>query len=598
MCNFSSGAAPERQAVMNGRSVRKAIRRFFFLSAMAVAFPAIAMGFGSGLEICVPPVEPAALVDPTVVADCSEAGLRAALEGGGHITFDCGPGPMAIPISAELRLSATADTVIDGQGLITLDGGNRTRIFFKDWHDPDTVGTISVTLQNIRIINAKAPGGDNHSGGALYAGHPGTRVRIINATFENNATTDIHTVDNQGGAVFVHNAFETVMSGSEFINNRAGNGGAFGGIATGLFVFNSRFSGNAAVDDAAGGVVRGHGGAIHLDGVTNDYNPDSNKRVHICGSIFEDNASVRGGGALKVTVADNKGIRATYEKSSFVNNSASGASGVEGHGGALYHLEDDHDRGDSEFNVEISDCAFIDNSGWKQGGGAWLYALGKIEVVNSTFAGNRVTDDGGMGGGLVLSLGEAAVTNCTFARNYAWFHGGGIQAAGGAAVSLQNDLFYYNESVRDWGNYQMNRTADADGGGNLQFPGERFNQIGTPDDGKVTPTAVVADPLLEDPADNGGPTPTMALTEGSPAIDAGTAAGTPAEDQRGIARDDRPDIGAFEFTMLPDLADVVAVLRVCAGMAVNPGPHVADVDGDDAIGLAEAVHLFRMISEF
>src|SRR5262249_18633722 len=53
-----------------------------------------------------------------------------------------------------------------------------------------------------------------------------------------------------------------------------------------------------------------------------------------------------------------------------------------------------------------------------------------------------------------------------------------------------------------------------------------------------------ADPQLGPLADNGGPTPTMALLPNSPALNAGSAAGAPATDQRGAARDTPPDLGA------------------------------------------------------
>ena len=57
----------------------------------------------------------------------------------------------------------------------------------------------------------------------------------------------------------------------------------------------------------------------------------------------------------------------------------------------------------------------------------------------------------------------------------------------------------------------------------------------------------MTDPLLAPLGDYGGPTQTMALLPGSPAIDAGTSTGAPATDQRGIARPQaRVDIGAFE----------------------------------------------------
>jgi hypothetical protein len=54
-------------------------------------------------------------------------------------------------------------------------------------------------------------------------------------------------------------------------------------------------------------------------------------------------------------------------------------------------------------------------------------------------------------------------------------------------------------------------------------------------------------PKLGPLADNGGPTQTMALLSGSTAIDAGTTTGAPATDQRGVSRENPPDIGAYEF---------------------------------------------------
>ena len=257
--------------------------------------------FGSGLSFCAPPIQPVTLTNPTVVTTCIRSALQSALDQGGQITFDCGPDPVSIPIDITLQLNPAVDTVLDGGELVTLDGLGLNRILHKDWHDP-SLGDITITLQNIRLVNGKAPSGGNtgdHSGGALAAGHPGTRVHIINSTFDNNITRDTTTPDNQGGAIFVHNAYETIISGSIFEGNLAGNGGAFGGIATGLVVFNSHFSGNQAVDSTSGGIVRGYGGAIHLDGVSNSYNPASNNRMHVCGSIFEDNTSIRGGGALE-----------------------------------------------------------------------------------------------------------------------------------------------------------------------------------------------------------------------------------------------------------------------------------------------------------
>ena len=62
------------------------------------------------------------------------------------------------------------------------------------------------------------------------------------------------------------------------------------------------------------------------------------------------------------------------------------------------------------------------------------------------------------------------------------------------------------------------------------------------------------DPVLAPLGDYGGPTQTMALLPGSPAIGAGTAVAGITTDQRGEPLDSPPDIGAFQsqgFTLTP-----------------------------------------------
>jgi hypothetical protein len=83
--------------------------------------------------------------------------------------------------------------------------------------------------------------------------------------------------------------------------------------------------------------------------------------------------------------------------------------------------------------------------------------------------------------------------------------------------------------------------------------------IGQPsgDTGTLSGSPITADPLLGPLQDNGGPTQTMALLPGSPAIDGGSSFGL-STDQRGDPRPvdfsgipnaaggDGADIGAFE----------------------------------------------------
>ena len=514
--------------------------------------------FGSGIDICTPPVQPVTLVNPTTITNCTQAGVQAALDAGGHINFDCGPNPVTIPLTSQLNLSVSTDTVLDGGGLITLDGQNSTRILHKDWHNPNNVSTINITIQNMRLINGQAPGGGstgNHSGGAIASGYLGTSLHIINSTFEGNATTDVTTEDNQGGAIFSHNSIETVIVGSVFEGNTAGSGGAFGGISTGLFVFNSRFDGNQAQDTTSGGIVRGYGGAIALDGVTSSGNPNSIRRFHVCGSTFEDNVAVRGGGAIDVVVSDNKGIKTTFEKSIFNNNEVLGLNGQYGQGGAIYQVEDEHAGGSNEENIEILGSTFQGNKAGRQGGAVWFSILGRGEIINSTFEGNTTTapfNTVGQGGALAITSGNVDITNVTFANNHAAYQGGAMHGGGsGNVITLKNTIFLNNTlneqdqpSETRWQGYHTNRPME-DGGQNIQHPRLKptyNNEVNN----NITDAPIYQDPLLMPLADNGGPNWTMALQTGSPAINAG-ASGCPATDQRGEAREGNCDIGAYEY---------------------------------------------------
>jgi hypothetical protein len=524
--------------------------------------PVSASNFSSGLNICTAPIGPVTLENPVTVgtgtpASCTQSAVQTALDGGGHINFNCGAAPATIALSSALQVPAGVDTVIDGGGLVTLDGQNSTKILVNPWSPSGN----TLVLQNLRFANGRAPIDPDlrdNSGGAITSGSPGTRLHIINTTFANNATGDTAREDNQGGALFSNNSYETVIVDSVFENNTAGSGGAIGGLATGLLIYNSRFSSNQAIDTTAGGIVRGYGGAIHLDGVTNSGNPNSNKVVHICGSVFENNQSVRGGGAIGAVVSDNKGTKATFEKSTFANNVVTGLNGQYGQGGAIYHVEDDHAGGGSEDNLEISQSSFWGNRAGRQGGAVWIYILGNGRVVNSTFESNRTTagfNQVGQGGAMAITLGAVDVLNSTFANNHADYQAGAIHGGGTSnQISLQNTVFYSNTlnygqtqpSETRWQGYHTNR-AFIDGGANMQYP--QYKPLYNNDvNNNVTANPIYLDPLLAQLGDYGGPTRSMALQGGSPAINGGTNSGCPLTDQRGYGRTDAAcDIGAVEY---------------------------------------------------
>lgn len=530
--------------------------------------PQAAVEFGSGLAVCTAAVSPVTLVNPTVVSNCTQAGVQAALNQGGHISFACGPNPVTIPLTATL-LTNGQDTVLDGGGLVTLDGQNQVRILQKPYSLNSTL-----VLQNMRLVNGRAPAGNGtaaHSGGAILAGDPGTRIHLINSTFSNNHTSDLSQADNQGGVIFAPNAYELLIENSVFEGNTAGSGGAIGVIATGLVIHNSQFVNNGAVDTAASGIVRGYGGAVHVDGVFNNYNPTTNEQFTVCGSVFEGNTAVRGGGALSSVVSDGFNTAVTITQSTFEGNSVSGLNGQYGQGGAIYHIEDDHVGGRNEDNLFITQNSFHQNSAGRQGGAVWVYLLGRGHIANNTFESNSTTagfNNVGQGGALAINLGQMSLLNNTWANNHADYQGGAIMAGQSAdlSVTLTNNIFYNNTlnigqtlpSETRWQGFHTNRTL-INGGQNIQEP--RLKPTYNNDvNNLVTAAPLFVDPLLLPLADNGGYNPTMALQTGSPAINKG-AAGCPTADQRAAPRVGVCDIGAYEYGGTPPLANAVLVQK-------------------------------------
>jgi len=191
--------------------------------------------------------------------------------------------------------------------------------------------------------------------------------------------------------------------------------------------------------------------------------------------------------------------------------------------------------------------------------GGGIFSAGTMTAINTTVALND-SSDYSSGGALYsedpynLYFGYAlALTNCTIADNA----DAGLDI-GNEPVSLNNTIVALN--------YYLNEENAADimsiTAGSISSSSAN-NLIGTGRSGDlqngVNGNLVgISDPGLGSLADNGGPTPTIALRPGSPAIDAGSAAlavdpttGLPlTTDQRGAgyARivDGTVDIGAFE----------------------------------------------------
>ncbi len=184
----------------------------------------------------------------------------------------------------------------------------------------------------------------------------------------------------------------------------------------------------------------------------------------------------------------------------------------------------------------LTDCFVSGNSATRGGSGLFNYGAATLNLTNCTVSGNSAQTRGGglenLGPG-----GAATLTNCTVTANYARYIAGGIWTGGGSSMTMTNTIVAGQKSSGDVIGLITGGSHNLIGDGS-GFSSGTDNLLGTPSD--------LIDPLLTAPGDYGGPTQTYALLPGSPAIGAGTAAGAPTTDQRGLPRTGQIDIGAFQ----------------------------------------------------
>jgi hypothetical protein len=218
------------------------------------------------------------------------------------------------------------------------------------------------------------------------------------------------------------------------------------------------------------------------------------------------------------------------------------------------------------------------------GSGGGIFNEGTLTIVNSTISGNQtgVTSSwgGSGGGGIYNRLGSLTIVNTTISNNQTGQNGDGGGIYNGSTLTLINSTISGNQTgvsgsgggVRNYGAANVMNTIIAGnsvgaGGQGPDFSGDLTSQdynlientSGTNIQGATAHNILNQSPNLGPLANNGGPTQTMALLAGSPAINAGSNAaitnppfiGPPFTDQRGSGFDrilnGTVDIGAFEL---------------------------------------------------
>jgi len=481
---------------------------------------------------------------------------------GDEIQFDAGlvSKPIVL-ISGELLISKDLTITGLGESQTILDGNAVTRILniASDAH----VAISNLTIRNGFDGHLLASGVVGEGGGVYNAGTLSlTRVSILSNTA---GLYGIHALSVRGGGVF-NNGTITFDHCSLGHNQAVGEISAGGGA---IYNLGSATLNATKISDNIHQVARAHGvlgAAIYNESSATAILVDSEvaRNTGVAGGILNYGVIV----LSRTTVSDNLGSLyaaianggdATLTDSIIRGNNAcplATVGGIENGGfpGAGFHVQLRADRVLVSENSSCGRSGGIENFGEMRltnstvtnnsvvFGAGGIINYGTADIVSCTITGNRSNNIGG----IAMERGDLRIKNTILTGNFcpiSNFPGqecGGINTnCGGTGTSLGNNLLSNNSACVWLGDAHLTDAVAADW--ETIFEGADIVSYGRA-------------PLL---AENGGPTPTIALLPDSAALDfippeaCTDQEGNPMTvDQRGTSRPQGPgcDIGAFEFS--------------------------------------------------
>ena len=427
--------------------------------------------------------------------------------------------------SAGIAVTTTADTVDATDNLTSLreaiilanttPGDDNISFLFSSGSSPYTI-TLNSSLPTIVDAGSSVSGG---TAGKLNITGLGSTNLIISGD-NGNSSRDFNLFNIATGGNLT--AGGIAFSGAKV----SGNGAVFsnqGTLSLSESVFSNNVSGN-------------RGGAIHNSGT-----------VSISSSRFENNSSANQGGAIY-----NDGTL-TISLSNFSTNSTGNNGGAicQFSGSSVLtitnttfsgNLSNDGGAIRSDGTLTLSNSTLTSNVASNNGGG--LFNLGTVKITNSTFYGNTANS---LGGG-IRTGGIVEISSSTFSANSAG-SGGAIENFDyspnvSTSLKIANTILANSVNGGDYaGTGAVGLLGSATAANNLVSQGSFAWAI------TKTSQEINLGPLQN----NGGPTFTMAVVDGSATVSAGNSSisnSTPVNglDQRGIKRSSTiPTIGAYEF---------------------------------------------------
>ncbi len=236
--------------------------------------------------------------------------------------------------------------------------------------------------------------------------------------------------------------------------------------------------------------------------------------------------TISGGGLSRVFQVDGQ-VTASVSELTITGGNTAGSGGGGGGGLSNYGtttvtnctLNGNTARGNgggvqNDGTLALSNCTVSDNSTDSLFGGGLFNADGTLALTNCTVSGNSAYEGGGLSG---YSLSAAILTNCTVSGNTAFAYGGGLLALRAAGTpTLANTIVAGN--LDSEGRHDVAGVVISQGNNLIGEADFSFGWVGS------DLTGTNAQPLNAELAtlgNYGGPTQTIPLLPGSPAIGAG-----------------------------------------------------------------------------
>jgi hypothetical protein len=449
---------------------------------------------------------------------------------GGDETIDFDHTVFAMPqtitlTGTQLELTDTTGTeTISGPAAgVTVSGNNASRVFQIDL-------LVTASISGMTISGGHTTG----NGGGL----------------SNLGTTTLTNCNVSGNSAYasggVNNTGTLTLTNCNVSGNSAGRGqyGTGGGLANGggtVTLADCTVSGNSA--GTGGGLENGEG-TVTLTDCTVSGNFVGDPGVHYGGG--SGGGLANGGGTVTLTDCtvsgnsaagyygasggglDNGGGTVTLTDCTVNGNSAGGLHG-DGAGGGLL----------SGGNMTLTNCTISGNSAFglynSYGSGGGIFNTGTATLTNCTVRANGAYEGGG-----VNNIGTLTLTNCTVSANAAGRDGAGIRTNNVGGPTVSSTIVAANTARGNPSDITGN--VNASSSYNLIGPGGSGGLIGGVNHNQVG----VANPGLGTLGDHGGPTQTIDLLGGSPALNAGDPAQIGVPDQRGVVRSGGVNIGAYQ----------------------------------------------------